>query len=263
MRNNKRFWEFKAANKEKNAALMIYGDISNESWWGDEVTPKQFKQELDGVSGDIDIYINSGGGDVFAGNTIYNMLKRHEGKKTVHIDGIAASIASIIAMAGDEIIMPENAMMMIHNAWSYVCGDKQKMRRLADEMEKIDGMLAGVYAARGTKTAEEYAVLMDEETWFTAEEALENGLIDRIDEQKIVASMNGDFLCANGEQFDLNRYVHAEYPRKMTCAEKTEDHSNGDESQPVDDNKPQEALREQCRQFNDARKKIVERMIEE
>lgn len=263
MKNNKKFWEFKAATQEKRAALQIYGDISNESWWGDEVTPKQFKQELDGVSGDIDIYINSGGGDVFAGNAIYNMLKRHEGKKTVHIDGIAASIASIIAMAGDEIIMPENAMMMIHNAWSRVCGDKQKMRKVADEMEKIDGMLASIYAARGTKTAEEYAALMHEETWFTAEEALENGLIDRIDEQKIAASMNGDFLCANGEKIDLKRYIHAEYLQKIAQAAEVEDHSNGGESQPVDDNKTQEALMEQRRQFNDTRKRIVERMTEE
>ena len=112
-----KFWDFKA--KENKAELMLYGEISDTSWWGDEVTPKAFKSELDAL-GDveqIDIYINSGGGDVFAGEAIYNMLRRHNAKKVVHVDGLAASIASIIAMVGDEIVMPENAMLMIHEAW--------------------------------------------------------------------------------------------------------------------------------------------------
>lgn len=247
-----RFWDF--VNKEDGAELLIHGDISNRSWLGDEVTPKIFKQELDKCRGDLDIFINSGGGDVFAGMAIYNMLTRYEGKKTVHIDGLAASIASVIAMAGDEVIMPENAMIMIHNAWTICRGNRNDLRKVADEVEKIDGLIADTYARRGNKTGAEYAAMMDAETWFTAQEAKEAGLIDTIEAGKqIAASMDGDFLCASGIRIDIARYRHADAVRQMT------DHSNGGGSQPVDDDK-QSALDMQRRKFNESKLKIAERM---
>lgn len=263
MRKNK-FWNFAAAEQGRNATLTIYGDVSDVSWWGDEVTPKQFQKELEAVQGDIDICINSGGGDVFAGMAIYSMLKRHEGHKTVYIDGLAASIASVIAMAGDTIIMPENAMMMIHNAWSCAGGDKAKLRKIADELEKIDGMIAGVYAARGTRDAEDYAAMMENETWFTAQEAMEAGLIDSIGEAiNIAASIDGDTLCTAGLQFDMSRYAHAERLREIVQKNAQDDHSNGGESQPVDDNTTPDALAEQRRQFGQTRRKIIERIESE
>ena len=248
----KRFWNF--VNKEDGAELTIYGDISNRSWWGDEVTPKIFKEELDKCRGDLAIFINSGGGDVFAGMAIYNMLTRYDGKKTVHIDGLAASIASVIAMAGDEVIMPENAMMMIHNAWTICRGNRNDLRKLADEVEKIDGLIADTYARRGNRTGAEYAAMMDAETCFTAQEAKEAGLIDTIEEGKrIAASMDGDFLCVNGIQIDIDRYRNADAMRKMA------DHSNGGGSQPVDDD-TKNALDMQRRKFNAGKLKIAERM---
>ena len=137
-KKNKRFWNFKALD-EKTGELTLYGEISNETWWGDEVTPKEFKSDLDNL-GEIDtlnIYINSPGGDVFAGQTIYSILKRHKAHKNVYIDGLAASIASVIAMAGNTIFMPKNAMMMIHNPWTVGMGNADEFRKLAEDLDKI------------------------------------------------------------------------------------------------------------------------------
>lgn len=203
-----KFWNFKAA--DKRAELMLYGDISNASWFGDEVTPKQFKADLDAL-GDItelDIHINSGGGDVFAGFAIYNMLKRHAAKKTGYVDGIAASIASVILMVCDKIIIPENGMIMIHDAWTLAGGNKDALRKVADEMERIDGQIAQIYTDRtGVDNA---AALMAAETWMTGAEAVEKGFADELEtNKKLAASMNGDFLSLNGQQFDLKRYKNA------------------------------------------------------
>lgn len=206
-----KFWNFKGSG-DKRAELLLYGDISDSSWFGDEVTPKQFKADLDALGdvAELDIYINSGGGDVFAGFAIYNMLKRHAAKKTVYVDGLAASIASVIAMAGDRIIMPENAMLMIHNAWTIAMGNKAKLRKIADEMDKIDGSLAGIYTARTGKPEADIVALLDAETWFTAQEAVDAGLADEIEaKKKLAASVDGAFLSLNGQKFDLSRYKNA------------------------------------------------------
>lgn len=257
-----KFWNFKGSG-EKRAELLLYGDISDSSWFGDEVTPKQFKADLDALGdvAELDIYINSGGGDVFAGFAIYNMLKRHAAKKTVYVDGLAASIASVIAMAGDKIIMPENAMMMIHNAWTIAIGNKAELRKVADEMEKIDGSLAGIYATKTGKSSEDIATLLDAETWFTAAEAVEAGLADEIEaSKKLAASVNGDFLNLNGQKFDLSRYKDATKPKNIApeSAEPPQGGfftpDNGGESQPVADNP---ALQAQRRRLNTIRKKLL------
>jgi ATP-dependent Clp protease protease subunit len=281
-----KFWNFKGSG-DKRAELLLYGDISERTWFGDEVTPKQFKADLDALGdiAELDIYINSGGGDVFAGFAIYNMLKRHAAKKTVYVDGLAASIASVIAMAGDKIIMPENAMLMIHNAWANVRGNKAKLRKIADEMEKMDGLLADTYMSRSGKGKDDIVALMDAETWFTAAEAVEAGLADEIEaSKKLAASVNGDFLNLNGQKFDLSRYKDATKPKniapesaeppqggfftpegtytpeyKAELAHRWDEgkHStpdNGGESQPVADNT---ALQAQRRRFNTIRTKIL------
>lgn len=255
MRKNNKFWEFRNS-AGGGAELTLYGEISDKSWYGDEVTPKMFKSELDECEGDLTIFINSGGGDVFAGFTIYNMLARYEGKKTVHIDALAASIASVIAMAGDEIIMPENAMMMIHNAWTVCAGDKNELRKMADEVERIDGLIADTYARRGRKTGREYAEMMDAETWFTAQEALEAGLIDRTEAgRKAEACMreDGKYVLA-GIEIDSARFLHKK-PLQNMAEGARKGHSNGDEDQPVDDIN---ALAKQRDKFNRTRLKIVE-----
>src|SRR5690606_37593629 len=139
--------------------------ISDISWWGDEVTPKQFKEDLDAL-GDIDtlnVYINSPGGDVFAGQAIYSMLKRHKATINVYVDGLAASIASLIAMAGDKVIMPANAMMMVHNAWTFAFGNANDFRKLADDMDKIRDSMVVAYESRSALTTDEIIDLLDAE----------------------------------------------------------------------------------------------------
>jgi ATP-dependent Clp protease protease subunit len=205
-----KFWEFKAKKDDsKTGELMLYGEISNYTWWGDEITPKEFKKDLDGL-GDIEnlnIFINSGGGDVFAGQSIYSMLKRHKAYKTVYIDGLAASIASVVAMAGNRVVMPKNAMLMIHKAWSIGIGNANDMRKLADDLDKIDESIEAVYLDKTGKKVEEIRSLMTDESWFTADEALKNKFIDEIEEEKkIAASINEDFLTLNNLNFELKKF---------------------------------------------------------
>ena len=142
--------------------LYLDGQISDETWWGDEVTPKAFKEELNAGSGDITLWINSPGGDCFAAAQIYNMLMDYPGNVTVKIDGLAASAASVIAMAGTKVCMSPVAILMIHNPATLAYGDKA-------EMEKTIGM------AR-TKISH----MMDDETWLNARKAVELGFADEI-----------------------------------------------------------------------------------
>lgn len=186
---NKKFWNFKALN-EKTGELTLYGEISNETWWGDEVTPKQFKEDMDAL-GDIDtlnVFINSPGGDVFAGQAIYSMLKRHKATVNVYVDGLAASIASLIAMAGDKVIMPKNAMMMIHSPWTIAVGNAQELRKIADDMDKIRDSMVVAYEKRSALTKDEILEIMDAETWLSADDCLEYGFADEIEETKQVAA---------------------------------------------------------------------------
>lgn len=247
-----KFWNFK--NKEKDIGeLMLYGDISSQSWWGDEVTPKDFKKDLDDL-GDIknlNIYINSGGGDVFAGQAIHSMLKRHDSYKTVYIDGLAASIASVIAMAGDKIIMPKNAMMMIHNAWTVAAGNASEFRKLADDMDKIDESIQSTYESKTKLDKDKISELMTDETWMTAEDAVNQGFADEIEQEKILAaSIQGGFLILNNQQFDLSRYKNK--PQIEEVQEPITTNENREEIQPVSD-----ILTEQKRQFNQTKLKIL------
>lgn len=141
------------------AKLIIYGEISSDKWDETEITPNEVKELLDSVKNkDLDIFINSSGGNVFAGLAIYHMLKRHEGKKTVYVDGIAASIASIIAMAGDEIHIPKNAYLMIHRSWICTVGNKNDLLDIIAMLEKTDLNMADIYYEKALEgvTSEKY-----------------------------------------------------------------------------------------------------------
>jgi len=216
-----KFWQFKAATENEPAELLLYGDISSTSWWGDEVTPKQFKKDLDDL-GDVDqinVYISSDGGDVFAGQAIYSMLKRHKAKITVYVDGLAASIASVIAMAGDTVIMPKNSMIMVHNPWTIAVGTAEDFRKLADDMDKIRESIIVTYKDKTGMKDQEIIELMDAETWLTAEEAVKKGFADEIEQEKqVAASVNGEFLVLNGQKFDLTRFKNV--PRLAFLPEK-------------------------------------------
>lgn len=192
--------------------LTVYGPIADSDWWGDEVTPKQFQSDLKALGdiSELDIRINSGGGSVFAGQTIYALLKSHKAFKTVYIDGLAASIASIIAMAGDKVVMHEGSMLMIHNPWSSVWGgDAEEFRQTAELLDKIKDALVNIYATKTFLTTDKIRDLMDEETWMTADEAVMWGFANEVtDFQQIAASIKGDDMTVNGVTFDMTKYRH-------------------------------------------------------
>lgn len=176
------------------AKLIIYGEISSDKWDETEITPNEVKELLDSVKNkDLDIFINSSGGNVFAGLAIYHMLKRHEGKKTVYVDGIAASIASIIAMAGDEIHIPKNAYLMIHRSWICTVGNKNDLLDIITMLEKTDLNMADIYYEKALEgvTSEKILELMDNETWLTGKEAQSFFKIIADGDNKAAACLDG------------------------------------------------------------------------
>ena len=187
-----RMWELRqAADLVDVLELYIYGDVSSgyyndfwDEWMGSETSANYFREKLEEYPGvrEIRIYINSEGGSVFEGTAIYNQLRRHPARKVVRIDGFACSIASVIAMAGDEIIMPANTMMFLHNMAWIAQGNPAELRRSADDLEKINRAGAEAYLdkAKEKLSPETLTELMNNETWLTAAECLELGLCDRI-----------------------------------------------------------------------------------
>lgn len=184
---------YKFSMKEKRAEILIYDDIG-ASFFGDGVTAKRVKKDLD-AAGDvmgIDIRINSFGGDVFEGFTIYNIFKNHKAEKTVHIDGLAASSAATIAMAGNIIIMAQNSELMIHNALTGIYGYAKELRKTADLLDQVSTQARDVYADRSGLPPEEVQAMMDEETWMTAEVAKEKGFANEISKNLAVAAWDVD-----------------------------------------------------------------------
>ncbi|MCA1452847.1 Clp protease ClpP [Bradyrhizobium sp. BRP22] len=168
--------------EDTNAEIVIYDEIG-KSFWGEEtVAAKQFLDDLAAL-GDIDsitLRINSPGGDVFDGVAIHNAIKNHKAKVTAHVDGIAASIASYIAMAADKIVMPSNAFMLIHNASGFVMGDADDMRTIAADLDRIDKSIAATYVARTGSSAAKVKALMKEDRLMDAAEAKELGFADEV-----------------------------------------------------------------------------------
>lgn len=170
-------WFRMQASNNSEADIFIYDEIG---YWG--VTAKQFVNDLRAL-GDIthiNLHINSPGGDVFDGIAIYNALKHHGAAITVHIDGLAASMASVIAMVGNPVIMPENTMMMIHKPWGFAGGDATDMRDYADLLDKVESVLIPAYAQKTGKSTEEIAAMLEDETWMSGSECLELGFADQV-----------------------------------------------------------------------------------
>jgi ATP-dependent Clp protease protease subunit len=165
----------------KTAELLLYGDIG-ESWWGESISAKSVADKLKEI-GEVDVLsvrINSAGGSAFEGIAIYNQLVRASARVEVDIDGMALSIASIIAMAGEEVRMAENAMLMIHDPWTFAMGDAGELRKTADLLDAMKDNLVTTYARRTGLERDEIADLMAEETWFSAAEAKERGFVDLV-----------------------------------------------------------------------------------
>lgn len=176
----RKFWNWVKNEGEETRTLYLSGEISDETWFGDEVTPKLFKDELMAGSGDITLWINSPGGDVFAAAQIYNMLMDYPGRVTVKIDGLAASAASVIAMAGSQVEMSPVAMMMIHNPITVAIGDSKEMQKAIDMLAEVKESIVNAYEIKTGLSRNKISRLMDAESWFNAKKAVEMGFADSI-----------------------------------------------------------------------------------
>ena len=175
----RKFWNW-VRDSDEERTLYLNGVISEETWWGDEVTPKVFKDELLASTGDITVWINSPGGDVFAAAQIYNMLMEYTGKVTVKIDGLAASAASVIAMAGGDVYMSPVSMLMIHNPSTIAIGDSEEMLRAKALLDEVKESIINAYELKTGLSRTKLSHLMDAESWMNANKAIELGFADKI-----------------------------------------------------------------------------------
>ena len=160
--------------------LFLSGTIAEESWFDDDVTPQLFRDELNAGSGDITVWINSPGGDCVAAAQIYNMLMDYKGNVTVKIDGIAASAASVIAMAGTKVLMSPVSMMMIHNPATIAFGDHNEMQKAIEMLESVKDSIINAYEIKTSLSRAKLSRLMEAETWMDATKAVELGFADSI-----------------------------------------------------------------------------------
>lgn len=173
---NKTVGKLEIKNINGNSSIRFDGDIVDSDWdkWNDtDSCPSDVLEALNGLTGDLDIYINSGGGSVFSGMSIYNILSRYKGNKTVYVDGLAGSIASVIAMAGDKIVMPKNSFLMIHKPLCMVGGNANDFRKMADTLDTIEQGIINVYATKLKDGAniDDIKSMVNNETWLTGEQA--------------------------------------------------------------------------------------------
>ena len=181
---NKRFWDWARDSDER--VLYFDGEISEETWWGDEITPRLFRDELFSGEGDLTVWLNSPGGDCVAASQIYAMLMDYKGDITVKIDGVAASAASVIAMAGTKVLMAPTALMMIHNPATLAIGDSAEMQKAIEMLSEVKESIINAYEIKTSMRRSKLSQLMDAETWMNANKAMEYGFADGIleDEKK-------------------------------------------------------------------------------
>lgn len=225
-----KFWKVVNEAASETAELLLYGDIASEKpWWdeGDTVSPKQFADDLAALGGkDVTVRINSPGGDVFAAHAIASQLRSYAGNVTVQIDGLAASAATIVMMAGKTVTMPSNAMIMIHNPmfvlWGYYNADE--LDRMSSALGAIKDSIINAYLTRATCDRKKLDKLMSDETWMTAETAKGYGLCDEVTDLGTATDnivVDGSFLVVNSVRHDLTHVANAEQLRNIIAASKT------------------------------------------
>lgn len=241
----RKYYSMEQIGNEAN--INIYGDITSDAgksdWFGGEiegVSAKMLSEELNqlGDVSKINVYINSYGGEVAEGLAIYNALKRHKAKVATYCDGFAASIASVIFMAGDERIMNASSLLMIHNAWTFAQGNAEQLRKQADDLEKITQASVEAYKAHSTLTEEEIKALMDNEEWITPKEALEYGFATAIEKAEKTAASQHAF----SRILELVKAKHEEATEEEpeTDDEDGEEEENPDPENPADDGEEDE-----------------------
>ena len=176
---SRKFWNW-VRNDNDERILMLNGEISNETWFGDEITPKEFRGELNSGQGKVTVWINSPGGDCFAAAQIYNMLMEYSGHVDVHIDGIAASAASVIAMAGNHVAISPVGMMMIHNPATVSIGDEREMKKAMEMLSEVKESIINAYELKTGLPRKQLSSMMNAESWMNAQKAVELGFADSI-----------------------------------------------------------------------------------
>ena len=176
---SRKFWNW-VRNDNEDRILVLNGEISNETWYGDEITPQIFRSELNSGQGKVTVWINSPGGDCFAAAQIYNMLMEYPGCVDVHIDGIAASAASVIAMAGNHVAISPVGMMMIHNPATVSIGDEREMKKAMEMLSEVKESIINAYELKTGLPRKQLSNMMNAESWMNAKKALELGFADSI-----------------------------------------------------------------------------------
>lgn len=181
----KKFWNWQIKN-DSEQILFLNGTIAEESWFDDDVTPRLFKSELENHQGDITVWINSPGGDCIAAAQIYNMLMAHKGEVVIKIDGIAASAASVIAMAGTKVLMSPVSMLMIHNPMTVAFGNKDQMKQAIAMLDEVKESIMNAYEIKTGMPRQKISNMMDGETWMNVHKAIELGFCDGVLERNSV-----------------------------------------------------------------------------
>ena len=178
---SKKFWSW-ARDADENDGRILYldGTIAEESWFDDDITPRLFKSELLAGDGDVTIWLNSPGGDCVAASQIYSMLMDYKGNVTVKIDGIAASAASVIAMAGTKVLMAPTALMMIHNPFTVAIGDTEEMKKAVEMLNEVKESIINAYEIKTGQVRVKISHWMDAETWMNANKSIELSFADGI-----------------------------------------------------------------------------------
>ena len=176
---SRKFWNW-VRNDNEDRILILNGEISSETWYGDEITPQIFRSELNSGQGKVTVWINSPGGDCFAAAQIYNMLMEYSGCVDVHIDGIAASAASVIAMAGNHVAISPVGMMMIHNPATVSIGDEREMKKAMDMLSEVKESIINAYEIKTGLPRKQLSNMMNAESWFNARKDLELGFADSV-----------------------------------------------------------------------------------
>ncbi len=227
-----KFWQFRNEANSDEAELLLYDEIASSTWYGDEVTPKQFADDLRAIGGKaLKLRINSPGGDVFAAQAIYNQLKAYTGTITAYIDGMAASAATIVTCAADKVIMPDNAIFMIHNPLVGVCGylNEQDLAGMSKQLEVVKQTIVNAYLKKCGVDEKKLAKMMDEETWMSAEEALNYGFVDEVAESgNITNSISNGMLFVNTVSCSLDRFHNQKQLHAVLSGKK--------EDKPMNDN---------------------------
>lgn len=224
-----KFWKWKNQSEEEPSAervLEFYGTIAEESWYDDDITPAMFKEELFAGSGPITIWISSPGGDCIAASQIYSMLMDYKGDITVKIDGIAASAASVIAMAGTKVLMAPTAVMMVHNPATMAFGDHVEMEKAIEMLSEVKESIINAYEIKTGLPRKQLAKMMDNTTWMNANKAVEFGFADDIltDEKRNLDTNEGyEFEASAVERTLINKISNKMKSKSNTTGRRVDD----------------------------------------